>query len=185
MRAASLPLPTPMPRDLDVVVRARDGDASALGELYSRYGRALMAVAYRLTASRDDAEDVLHDVFLGLPEALRRYEERGALESWLKRITARVALSRLRSRTRAHEVDLPLDIHASVASTDRLSDLDAVRQAIDGLPESLRTVFVLREIEGYSHAEIAALLDISSNASEVRLHRAIRALRKTLGDAHD
>src|SRR4029079_15839876 len=100
----------------ELVERARDGRADALSELYARYGRVLMGVAFRLMGSRADAEDVLHDVFLGLPEALQRYDERGSLESWLKRITARVPLSRLRSRSRAREVALVDDI-ASPSST--------------------------------------------------------------------
>src|ERR1043165_8385605 len=82
--------------DAQLVVATRSGDMSALAEIYDRYARRLMAVAYRLLASREAAEDVLHDVFVGLPEALRRYEERGRLESWLKQVTARVALSALR-----------------------------------------------------------------------------------------
>src|SRR3954466_12505696 len=89
-----------------LVARAREGRREALTELYARHGQALMALAYRLTGSRADAEDVLHDVFLGLPEALRRYEDRGSLDSWLKRVTARVALSRVRTRVRTHEVSL-------------------------------------------------------------------------------
>jgi len=166
-----------------LVARVRDGSADALSDLYARYGNTLMAVAFRLMGSRADAEDVLHDVFLGLPEALRRYDERGALESWLKRVTARVALTRLRGRERAREVsfdddDVPLPTHGNM---DRLADSIAVQRAIDALPETLRLVFVLREVEGYSHAEIAELLEIKTNASEVRLHRAIRSLRRTLG----
>jgi RNA polymerase sigma-70 factor, ECF subfamily len=167
-----------------LVARVRDGNADALSDLYARYGNTLMAVAFRLTGSRADAEDVLHDVFLGLPEALRRYDERGTLEPWLKRVTARVALTRLRSRGRAREVsfddhDVPAPSHRSM---ERLADLIAVQRAIDALPETLRLVFVLREVEGYSHAEIGELLAITTNASEVRLHRAIRSLRRTLGD---
>jgi RNA polymerase sigma-70 factor (ECF subfamily) len=167
----------------DLVDRARAGNPDALSELYARHGRALMALAFRLTRSRDDAEDVLHDVFLGLPEALRRYEERGTLESWLKRVTARVALSRLRSRDRKHEVTLE-DTIPSRSAGDQLDSL-AVQRAIDALPDSLRVVFILREVEGYTHAEIADLLNISSGASEVRLHRAIRALRRSLGAGSD
>ena len=169
-----------------LVRRARDGSADALSDLYARYGNTLMAVAFRLMGSRADAEDVLHDVFLGLPEALRRYDERGALEAWLKRVTARVALTRLRSRGRAGEVsfdddDVPPPSHGNM---ERLADLIAVQRAIDALPDALRVVFVLREVEGYSHAEIGELLEITTNASEVRLHRAIRALRRTLsGDS--
>src|SRR5881394_3273439 len=119
------PLSIPMPTSAgDIAARARAGSAAALSELYALYGAALMALAYRLTGSRDDAEDVLHDVFLGLPEALRRYDERGALESWLKRVTARVALTRLRSRDRAREVALDDDVPSSPADApDRLADL--------------------------------------------------------------
>ena len=63
---------------------------------------------------------------------------------------------------------------------DHLNDLIAVQIALDALPENLRTVFVLREIEGYSHDEIAELLDIRVGTSEVRLHRAMKALRQVL-----
>jgi RNA polymerase sigma factor (sigma-70 family) len=166
----------------DLVSLARDANADALSELYSRYGQPLMALAYRLTRSRADAEDVLHDVFLGLPEALSHYEERGAFDSWIKRVTARVALTKMRGRNRSREVSL--DTAAAKPSRDAshlLGDLVAVQRAIDALPDKLRIVFVLREIEGYSHAEIAALLDISANTSEVRLHRAIKSLRVALG----
>src|SRR5919108_165135 len=82
----------------------RAGYTHALGELYRLYGPALFKVAYRLTDSREDAEDVVHDVFLGLPEALERYEERGRLGAWLRRLTARVALMKLRKRRRQSEL---------------------------------------------------------------------------------
>jgi RNA polymerase sigma factor (sigma-70 family) len=67
---------------------------------------ALFRLAYRLVGAREDAEDVVHDVFVGLPEALGRYEERGSFGGWLKRVTARVALMRLRSGKRRREVGL-------------------------------------------------------------------------------
>jgi RNA polymerase sigma-70 factor (ECF subfamily) len=170
----------------EVVAAARDGRGDALAELYARYGRSLMALAYRLTGSRADAEDVLHDVFLGLPEALRRYDERGSLDAWLRRVTARVAITRLRKRSRSREVALADDLVAPVTTAaDWLGDVAIVERAINTLPDSLRAVFVLREVEGYSHAEIAELLDISTNASEVRLHRATRALRRQLGAGSD
>jgi RNA polymerase sigma factor (sigma-70 family) len=180
------PMPTitssmPAPTDAAALVsQVRQGRADALAELYERYGRGLMALAYRLVRSRADAEDVLHDVFLGLPEALRRYDERGSLEAWLRRVTARVALTRLRTRTRSHEVELEDTVAAPNSMTDQLADIAVVERAIDGLPETLRSVLVLREVEGYSHAEIGELLGISTNASEVRLHRALRALRRRL-----
>ncbi|HWC74684.1 MAG TPA: sigma-70 family RNA polymerase sigma factor, partial [Gemmatimonadales bacterium] len=76
------------------------GSAEVIADLYGRYGRALFRLAYRLTGTREDAEDVVHDVFVGLPEKLERYEERGRLDAWLRRITARTALMRLRGDRR-------------------------------------------------------------------------------------
>src|SRR5213594_4272154 len=89
-----------------LVEHARDGDPAALGTLYDAFGTGLFRLAYRLTGSREDAEDVVHDVFVGLPEALERYEERGSFGGWLKRVTARVALMKLRSGKRRREVAL-------------------------------------------------------------------------------
>ena len=178
------PPAAPLP---ELVARARGGSADALAELYRRFARPLAALAHHLTGSAADAEDVLHDVFLGLPEALRHYDERGTLEAWLKRVTARVALSRLRADRRRREVaiDVAPDAVSLGTPADRgVDDLAALRRALDRLPESLRTVFVLREVEGYTHAEIAAMLSISPRASEVRLHRAVRALRAQLGGSH-
>src|SRR5436190_1045128 len=89
-----------------LMAEARAGSPDALSALYLEHGAALFRLAYRLVRAREDAEDVVHDVFVGLPEALRRYEERGSLVGWLKRVTARVALMRLRSGKRRREVAL-------------------------------------------------------------------------------
>src|SRR2546426_9325061 len=94
------------PEPRDIVAAARRGDPPALAALYRAHSAAVFRLAYRLTGTREDAEDVVHDVFVGLPEALLRYEERGRLESWLKRVAARVALMRLRQRGRRREVAL-------------------------------------------------------------------------------
>src|SRR3954468_20004564 len=88
---------------------ARGGSMEAIAEIYRTHGQSLFALAYSITSSREDAEDVVHDVFLGLPEALRHYEERGSAEAWLKRVTARVALNRLRARRRSREIPLGAD----------------------------------------------------------------------------
>jgi RNA polymerase sigma-70 factor (ECF subfamily) len=160
----------------DLARRIRAGSADALGELYARSAPRLFAIARRLTGSREDAEDVLHDVFLGLPEALRRYDDSGVLDHWLSRVTTRVALMRLRSGRRRREVDIPPTLEAPrrAAPVDRVS----LEHAIDALPDPLRVVLVLKMIDGYSHAEIASLLDITPRASEQRLYRALSALRE-------
>jgi len=162
------------------VAAARAGDPAALAMLYRRFADMAMAVAYRLLLSRADAEDVVHDLFLGLPEALRKYDERGALAAWLKRVTVRLALSRLRSPSR-REVALEEARAVAAAPADPAGRIDLV-DALAALPGSLRAVLVLKEIEGFSHAEIAGLLGISTGASEVRLHRALRALRGALSE---
>src|SRR3954463_7845796 len=97
---------------------ARGGSLDAIADLYNAHGRRLFALALTITGSREDAEDVVHDVLLGLPEALRQYDERGAGEAWLKRVTARVALSRLRTRRRAREVELSHAHGVPIANQD-------------------------------------------------------------------
>ena len=88
-----------------LIAEARAGSPN-LSALYLEHGAALFRLAYRLVGAREDAEDVVHDMFVGLPDALRRYEERGSFAAWLKRVTARMALMRLRSRKRRREVSL-------------------------------------------------------------------------------
>jgi RNA polymerase sigma-70 factor (ECF subfamily) len=170
------------PAEWELVERARDGAADALATLYSRYGDRLMSVAYHLTGSAADAEDVLHDVFLGLPEALRHYDERGRLAAWLGQLTARVALTRMRRVVRAAEVSLADEHEAVASSSGSLDDRIALAAALHALPRALRAVFVLKVIEGHSHAEIASTLGITAGASEVRLVRAVKKLRVLLGD---
>ena len=88
----------------DAVRQARAGSGEALAELYHRFADSLLVLARHLTGSIEDAEDVVHDVFVGLPEALRRYEEHGSFEVWLRRVTVRTALmSMRRSRRRSEE----------------------------------------------------------------------------------
>jgi|SRR5689334_3835340 len=157
------------------------GSEQVLAELYRTHGRALFRLAYRLTASKEDAEDVVHDVFVGLPRALERYQERGRLDAWLRRITARVALMKLRRRKRRAEVRLESGMHQSGGGA--AADVIAMQSAIESLPEALRHVLVLKEVEGYSHAEIGDMLGISAISSRVRLARAMRRLRKNLGDS--
>ena len=169
----------PIDTPASTIASARAGDTAALGALYERHARELLAIAFRLLQSVPDAEDVVHDVFVGLPEALRRYEERGAFASWLRKVTARVALARLRQRSERDPVSLE-DVGEPAQRQRDVEGMLSLEQAMKALSPSLRAVVVLREIEGFSHAEVAGLLDISVGASEVRLHRALQALRAAL-----
>ncbi|MGH2608611.1 MAG: RNA polymerase sigma factor [Tepidiformaceae bacterium] len=181
-RTAAAPV-TGRPPIAELIDRARAGSPDALGALYEAHGAALFRLAYRLLGSREDAEDVVHDVFVGLPEALQRYEERGALDAWLKRVAARVALMRLRGRRRRGEVDLAAaEETVGGGLSDPPTDVRRLQAAVDRLPEHLRSVLVLKEIEGYSHAEVGGLLGISEGASRVRLARGHKRLRTLLED---
>src|SRR5207244_13369596 len=117
---------------------ARTGDPEALASLYRTHGAVLYRLAYRLTGTPQDAEDVVHDVFVGLPEALGRYEERGSFASWLKRVTAGVALMRLRARTRRREVRIEATLPTAAPPLD--SARVALRAAVDALRDPLSEV---------------------------------------------
>ena len=164
-----------------VIAAARSGSLDALGELYRQHADVVYALAYRMLASRDDAADVLQDVFVGLPRALRSYREQGRFGSWLKQVTVRTCLMRQRSKRRKRET--PLEdavIGSAAATTSHPLDRLAMQRALAALPDTLRAVFVLREIEGYTHAEIGGLLGISEGNSATRLARAWSQLRKDL-----
>lgn len=165
--------------EASLVAALRGGDPEALRDAYDRHGAVVYRIAYRLTGSAADAEDVLHDVFVGLPEALRNYEVRVSFAGWLGRVATRTALMRLRRRDRRREDALESAQEPAGRASDDV-DRVALERAIASLPETLRAVFVLREIEGYAHADIAELLGIGVSASEVRLHRAKHELRRIL-----
>lgn len=165
---------------VELLTAVRSGSVDALGTLYRQYSDMVYGLAYRTTGSRHEAEDVLQDVFVGLPRALRSYHEQGRFEGWLKRIVVRTALMRIRAQDRKREMPLEeTDLGAGAAESDTRSiERIAVRRAIERLPNSLRVVFVLKEIEGYSHEEIGEMLGITSGNSATRLSRAWAFLRK-------
>lgn len=168
----------PPPSDATLAAFVRSGNADALAALYERHAKTLLAISYRLLQSVEDAEDTVHDVFVGLPEALKRYDERGTLVAWLRTITARVALAKIRHANVRDNADS--GVAEPVAPSPDVLDAISIEDAMKSLPASLRAVIVLKEVEGFSHAEIARMLGISVGASEVRLHRAVKALRTML-----
>src|ERR1043165_880320 len=92
--------------DPDLIPRIRRGDPAALTAVYRAFGGELLVLARRLMGSDADAEDVLHDLIVGLPEALRSYDERGKPRAWLKQVVVRMCLMRLRASRRRRETDL-------------------------------------------------------------------------------
>ncbi len=140
-------------------------------------------VAYQLTMSADDADDVVQDVFIGLPEALRAFSGTGDFSAWIRKVAVRTTLMRMRASKRRAATALRADSERETAMSNFLLDRLAIATALAALPSDLRVVFMLRDVEGYSHAEIASLLGIRTGTAEVRLHRARRKLRALLGDA--
>jgi RNA polymerase sigma-70 factor (ECF subfamily) len=167
--------------DAELARQLSDRRDGALDELYARHAAALLRLAHHLLGSLDEAEDVVQDVFIGLPLAIRRYEERGAFAQWLKRLAARTALMHLRGRSRRSAESLGGDASRQLASkADNVDERIDLQTAIASLPDPLRVVFVLSHVEQLPHAEIAAILGIRRGTSEVRLYRAIRHLRGIL-----
>lgn len=154
------------------------GDPEALGRLYEAHAEGVYALAYRLSGSRPDAEDVVQEVFLGLPKAVGSYRAHGRFDSWLLKLTTRTALQAHRRRRRRREVRLTRAVSLPDGRNPE-SALDGIdlERALAALPEELRSVFVLKRIEGLSHAEIAATLGLTNACCRKRLSRATKRLR--------
>ena len=167
--------------DTGLLSRLRRGEAEALGEVYERHSDDVYRIALRITASSADAYDVTHDVFLGLPEAVDRYDADRPFGVWLNGVTVRTALMRMRTARRRREVSVaPLHAFGVRPEAALIVDRLTLERAMDRLPPDLRTAFVLREIEGMTYQEIADALGIKRNAAAVRLHRARARLRDLL-----
>jgi RNA polymerase sigma-70 factor (ECF subfamily) len=166
--------------ETSLIEQASGGSNDALAALFEMHSALVHRVAYRLTLSADDAEDIVQDVFVGLPEALAAYAGRGAFDAWLRKVTVRTTLIRLRSTRRRNATAASAEQERVPPRPDGTIDRLAIIAAMSALPNDLRVVFVLSDIEGYSHAEIGRMLGIRAGTSEVRLHRARRKLRALL-----
>ena len=175
----------------------RAGEERAYERLVLDYGGRMLAVARRILRSEDDARDALQEAYLLAFRALPRFEGHARISTWLHRIVVNAALMKIRGRkARPEEPIEPLlptfldDGHSAVCYSDwdepademleRAETRAMVRAAIDELPESYRTVLVLRDIEELDTAEAAELLGVTANAVKIRLHRARQALRELI-----
>lgn len=158
----------------------RRGNEEALLSLIGAFTPLVYGLALRITRSEADAEDVLQDVFIGLPEALQRFDGR-KFESWLRVVASRRALMLLRSERRRAKYSAASGHSSSASTEDGTLNRIMIDQALEQLNPTLRTVFLLKEVDGMSHKEIAEALGISENLSQVRMYTARRALRKLLG----
>jgi RNA polymerase sigma-70 factor (ECF subfamily) len=178
----------------------RAGEPEAYRRLVELHSANVYSVALKLLGDEQEAEDVLQETFLSAFKAIDRFEERSSLSTWLYRIAYNASLMRLRKRGQisTFSLDQPLGerdesewtvsrhlVDWSSVPDDQLLTAEAreeMDRAIAELPESLRSTFVLRDIQGLSGAETAEILGITVQAVKNRLHRARLRLRERLSD---
>lgn len=158
-------------------------DRMAQKELYDRYSRAMYTAAYRVTTDFEMANDVLQEAFVKVFRHLGSFRGDSTLGAWIKTIVVRTALSRIKQRV-WHE---PIEDHlgGQVVDWGHHLDADYLEKAIQALPDGYRTVFVLIEVEGYAHQEVADMLQISVGTSKSQLYYAKRRLRQALDKMMD
>jgi len=180
----------------EVLLDARSGDARAHGQLYTTYSRAIFTLALGICGSRECAEDVLHNTFIQLINKLPTYEGRAPLGMWLRQIAVNESLMYLRKHKK----------HSAVVSCDefnffeqaqedtansrypsssddfaqRLGDQADMTTILNKLPEDMRLILWLKEVEGYTHNEIARLVDKTPSYSKSVVSRALQFLRSRL-----
>ena len=173
--------------DLELAARCRAGDAGAFEELYRQHARRLFGLVMRMIGSADEAEDLLQEVFLQAYRKLSGFRGDSALGTWLYRLTMNHCLDHLRGRqakmTRATEslddgnVDEPAAASPLVPAAINRVDLE---RAIERLPDGARAAFLLHDVEGFEHREIAQILGISEGTSKSQVHKARMKLRAIL-----
>jgi RNA polymerase sigma-70 factor (ECF subfamily) len=181
-------MPHGMPGDLteaQLVERARTGDEAAFRSLYDAHVDRVYRLAYRMAGEDDLARDFTQETFVRVHQRLGQFRGDSAFGTWLHAIAVSVSLNGLRRRRRSRERELDLD-EMEVGYTPSQVGMELrerLRQAIDGLPEIYRTVFLMHDLEGFNHQEIAAALDMAEGTSKARLSRARAKLRAALGGA--
>lgn len=175
---------TPSVTDAELAALAQAGDREAFGELVGRYAAAARRVARSVLGDQDDADDAAQDAFLSALRHLGRYDPTRPFGPWLMRIVANAASDRARRRRVRRAESLAPDVAAAGGGpdveTDRARFHDAVRAALAELPPRQRTAVVLFDVEGYSHREIAEVLNVPEGTVRSDVFHARRALRSAL-----
>lgn len=175
----------PAPPAADFVARAQAGDQTAFRELYREHAGRVYALCLRLTGDARDAEERTQDVFVRLWDKLSSFRGDSAFSSWLHRLAVNVVLNERRTTGRRERRVMPAEDPDSVVGAQHAMPLHAglsidLERAIAELPDGAREVFVLFDIEGYGHGEIALLVGIAEGTSKAQLFRARRLLREKL-----
>lgn len=182
--AGRLRLPRePEDRDLVLCKRCQQGDVHALEELYKRHKDKVYALVLRMTNNVQDAEDIVQEIFVQVQRKIADFRGDAAFSSWLYRVATNVTLSALRRRKR-HAKEFPVEKMQTTGYQPQTQATKLLKpfleEAIASLPPKSRMVFVLHDIQGFQHDEIASMLHCSVGTSKSQLHKARAQLRKFL-----
>lgn len=187
-----MPLGTPVPSaegadgradERSLVARAAAGDAVAERALYDAHVARVYRLAYRLAGDDDLARDITQDAFVRAFARLTEFRHEAAFATWLHRIALSVALNALDKGRRIARREAPLEDGLTAAVPERRADPDLrtrLAEAVDALAPGHRAVFVLHDVEGYTHEEIGAALGVHPGTSKAQLFHARARLRERL-----
>ena len=186
--------------DMELVHACKKGDVAAFEQLVKRYGRRLLRISQTVTRNREDAEDAVQEAFLKAFQNLAEFREDSQFSTWVIRITVNQSLMKLRKQHTQKEVSLdedfqsdgdvlPLDVPDRAPSPEQLCWASELRiilvRTVEELRPLLRTVFVLRDVEGLSIEQTAQVLNLSQSAVKARLWRVRLHLRERLNRYFD
>lgn len=173
--------------DYELAQRASTGDMIAFEELYSRHNRRVYSLCLRMTQSAPEAEDLTQEVFIQLYRKIGSFRGDSAFTTWLHRLTVNQVLMHFRKRSvkleqTTDEGETPIQVVVGTENPNTMPVVDkiALDKAIAQLPRGYKTVFILHDIEGLEHEEIARSLGCSVGTSKSQLHKARMKLRMLL-----
>jgi len=183
--------------DSELVRRFKEGNESAFTLIVGRYQQRLVQVARAVLGDEDDAMDISQEAFVKAYFHLKSFREDSSLYTWLYRIVYNLCISHLRRKKivsflsfNHHDEDVEFDSKEPDPSDllERREILDAVNAAVDALPLKQRTVFILRQMEGLTHGEIAKIMGVTEGAVKASYFHAVRKLQtmlKRYGEAYE
>ena len=179
----------PKPRgqvdERQLIARAASGDGAAQRALYDAHVDRVYRLAYRLAGDDELARDFTQETFIRAFQKLGDFRRESALSTWLHSITVSVSLNGLRKVKQHRSREAGFDEALTVVGSRREAEPDLkerLRHAIDALPDGYRTVFVMHDVEGYTHEEIGAALGVQPGTSKGQLFRPRARLREALAD---
>lgn len=156
------------------------GDRIAQRDLYYRYCDAMFTITFRITNNRDDAHDALQDAFIQVYRDISQFRFSSTLGAWIKSIVVRTAIRLAVKNRNIGFDDFDDSLNDKEISLPTILDAEYLEKTILSLPTGYRTVFLLNEVEGYTHEETAQMLGISIGTSKSQLHHAKKMLRQRL-----